>query len=208
MVAARARRRGIGRALLGQAVSWAQEVGMRKLELHVFPHNEAAIALYEQFGFRREGYRKAHYRRGRDFVDAILMAYDVHQGPGPCRSQKSPRASKPAVRDIVPYEPGKPVEEVQRELGLERVVKLASNEGPFGPLPEALDALAEAAPELNRYPDGGGFRLRAALAERHGVRFEEIALGAGPTASSTASPRSRSTRATRSSAAGRASRAT
>jgi histidinol-phosphate aminotransferase len=86
---------------------------------------------------------------------------------------------KPAVRDIVPYEPGKPVEEVRRELGLERVVKLASNEGPFGPFPEALDALAEAAPELNRYPDGGGYRLRAALAERHDVRFEEIALGAG-----------------------------
>jgi histidinol-phosphate aminotransferase len=86
---------------------------------------------------------------------------------------------KPAVRDIVPYEPGKPVEEVQRELGLERVIKLASNEGPFGPFPEALDALADAAPELNRYPDGGGFRLRQALAERHGVRFEEIALGAG-----------------------------
>ncbi|MGH3116199.1 MAG: histidinol-phosphate transaminase [Gaiellales bacterium] len=86
---------------------------------------------------------------------------------------------KPSVRDIVPYEPGKPVEEVQRELGLERVVKLASNEGPFGPFPEALAALAAAAPELNRYPDGGGYRLRAALAERHGVRFEEIALGAG-----------------------------
>jgi histidinol-phosphate aminotransferase len=86
---------------------------------------------------------------------------------------------KPAVRDLVPYEPGKPVEEVQRELGLERVVKLASNEGPFGPLPEALDALAEAAPELNRYPDGGGYRLRMALADRHRVRFEEIALGAG-----------------------------
>jgi histidinol-phosphate aminotransferase len=86
---------------------------------------------------------------------------------------------KPAVQDLVPYEPGKPVEEVQRELGLERVVKLASNEGPFGPFPEALDALAAAAPELNRYPDGGGYRLRMTLAERHGVRFEEIALGAG-----------------------------
>src|SRR5919109_2177690 len=86
---------------------------------------------------------------------------------------------KPAVRDIVPYEPGKPVEEVQRELGLDRVVKLASNEGPFGPFPEALDALAAAAPGLNRYPDGGGYRLRAALAERHDVRFEEIAIGAG-----------------------------
>jgi histidinol-phosphate aminotransferase len=86
---------------------------------------------------------------------------------------------KPPVRDLVPYEPGKPVEEVQRELGLEHVVKLASNEGPFGPFPEALDALAAAAPALNRYPDGGGYRLRSALADRHGVRFEEVALGAG-----------------------------
>ena len=86
---------------------------------------------------------------------------------------------KPPVRDLVPYEPGKPVEEVQRELGLERVIKLASNEGPFGPFPEALEALAEAAPELNRYPDGGAYRLRVALAERHDVRFEEVALGAG-----------------------------
>jgi histidinol-phosphate aminotransferase len=86
---------------------------------------------------------------------------------------------KPAVRDIVPYEPGKPVEEVQRELGLERVIKLASNEGPYGPFPEALEALTRGAEELNRYPDGGAYRLRAALAERHDVRFEEIAPGAG-----------------------------
>jgi RimJ/RimL family protein N-acetyltransferase len=77
MVAASHRRRGIGRALLEQSVSWARDAGVHKLELHVFPYNEAAIALYEDFGFRREGYRKAHYRRGRDFVDAILMAYDI-----------------------------------------------------------------------------------------------------------------------------------
>jgi histidinol-phosphate aminotransferase len=86
---------------------------------------------------------------------------------------------KPAVQDLVPYEPGKPVEEVQRELGLERVVKLASNEGPFGPFPAALEALQRVAGELNRYPDGGAYRLRAALAERHDVRLEEIAPGAG-----------------------------
>jgi RimJ/RimL family protein N-acetyltransferase len=77
MVAASHRRRGIGRALLEQAVEWAQDVGVRKLELHVFPHNEAALGLYESFGFRREGYREAHYRRGDGYVDAILMAYDV-----------------------------------------------------------------------------------------------------------------------------------
>jgi histidinol-phosphate aminotransferase len=85
----------------------------------------------------------------------------------------------PAVAGLTPYEPGKPVEEVQRELGLERVVKLASNEGPFGPFPSALEAIERAAPELNRYPDGGAYRLRAELAERNGVRFEEVAVGAG-----------------------------
>jgi histidinol-phosphate aminotransferase len=85
----------------------------------------------------------------------------------------------PAVAGLTPYEPGKPVEEVQRELGLERVVKLASNEGPFGPFPSALEAIERAAPELNRYPDGGAYRLRAALAERNGVHFEEVAVGAG-----------------------------
>ena len=84
-----------------------------------------------------------------------------------------------AVDELVPYEPGKPVEEVQRELGLERVVKLASNEGSFPPFPAALEAIARAAGELNRYPDGGAYRLRAALAERHGARFEEVAVGAG-----------------------------
>src|ERR671936_1222699 len=86
---------------------------------------------------------------------------------------------RPAIGALVPYEPGKPVEEVQRELGLERVVKLASNEGPFGPFPEALAAMERAARDLNRYPDGGAYRLRTALAERHGVSFEEVAVGAG-----------------------------
>ena len=86
---------------------------------------------------------------------------------------------RPAVNDLVPYEPGKPVEEVQRELGLERVVKLASNEGPFGPFPEAREAIERCAGELNRYPDGGAFRLRTTLAERLDLRFEEVAPGAG-----------------------------
>jgi histidinol-phosphate aminotransferase len=85
----------------------------------------------------------------------------------------------PAVNDLVPYEPGKPVEEVQRELGLERIVKLASNEGPYGPFPEAREAIERCAGELNRYPDGGAYRLRAALAERLDLRFEEVAVGAG-----------------------------
>jgi putative acetyltransferase len=75
MVAAAQRRRGIGRALLEGAVDWAREVGVTKLELHVFPWNEPAIRLYERFGFEREGVRRGHYRRGGEEVDAILMAY-------------------------------------------------------------------------------------------------------------------------------------
>ena len=86
---------------------------------------------------------------------------------------------RPALDGLVPYEPGKPVETVQRELGLERVVKLASNEGPFGPFPEAIEAIHRALPEANRYPDGGCYRLREALAERHDVRFEEVVVAAG-----------------------------
>jgi histidinol-phosphate aminotransferase len=86
---------------------------------------------------------------------------------------------KPALAGIVPYEPGKPAEDVRRELGLERVVKLASNEGPFGPFPAALEALARGAAELNRYPDGGFYRLRHALAEHHGVGPEHVAPAGG-----------------------------
>jgi len=86
---------------------------------------------------------------------------------------------RPAVGGLTPYQPGKPVEEVQRELGLDRVVKLASNEGPFPPLPAALEAMERAATELNRYPDGGVYRLHTALAERSGVAFEDVCVGAG-----------------------------
>jgi histidinol-phosphate aminotransferase len=93
-------------------------------------------------------------------------------GPGP-------ELVRPALDGLVPYEPGKPVEVVQRELGLDRVVKLASNEGPFGPFPVAIEAIRRALPESNRYPDGGCYRLRETLAERHGVRFEEVIVAAG-----------------------------
>jgi histidinol-phosphate aminotransferase len=84
-----------------------------------------------------------------------------------------------ALDGLVPYEPGKPEEEVQRELGLERVVKLASNEGPWGPFPAALEALERHAHTLNRYPDGGAYHLRNAIAERHGVDPANVVTAAG-----------------------------
>jgi histidinol-phosphate aminotransferase len=84
-----------------------------------------------------------------------------------------------SVNSLSPYQPGRPIEHVKREHGLEHVVKLASNEGPFGPLPAALDAMAKAATELNRYPDGGAYLLHHALAERHGVPVANVCVGAG-----------------------------
>ena len=81
MVAAGYRRRGIGRSLLTTAVEWARAVGVRKLELHVFPWNEPAIRLYEGFGFAREGVRRGHYSRDGVDVDALLMAYHLPSEP-------------------------------------------------------------------------------------------------------------------------------
>jgi RimJ/RimL family protein N-acetyltransferase len=77
MVARDFRRQGAGRALMEEAERWARRVGVRKLELHVFPHNDGAIALYEGLGYEREGFRRGHYRRQDDFVDAILMAKEL-----------------------------------------------------------------------------------------------------------------------------------
>jgi RimJ/RimL family protein N-acetyltransferase len=77
MVAESHRRQGVGTMLLRQAVEWARSSRVRKLELHVFPWNEPALGLYESFGFEREGFRKRHYERGGELVDAVLMAYFI-----------------------------------------------------------------------------------------------------------------------------------
>ncbi|MGB9885673.1 MAG: histidinol-phosphate transaminase [Moorellales bacterium] len=83
------------------------------------------------------------------------------------------------VATIKPYEPGKPVEEVQRELGLTDVLKMASNENPLGPSPRALEALVTALPDLFYYPEGSCRRLRAAIAERLKISPDNIVVGNG-----------------------------
>jgi histidinol-phosphate aminotransferase len=80
---------------------------------------------------------------------------------------------------IKPYVPGKPIEEVQREYGLEDVIKLASNENPVGPSLKAVIAVRDALCELNYYPDGQTYRLRNALALRMGVKREQVVVGNG-----------------------------
>ncbi|HEY7531966.1 MAG TPA: histidinol-phosphate transaminase [Nitrospiraceae bacterium] len=85
----------------------------------------------------------------------------------------------PDIASLSPYVPGKPIEELQRELGLAEVIKLASNENPLGPSPKALAALSRGASTLHRYPDGGAFRLREALADRWKVTPDHVILGNG-----------------------------
>ncbi len=85
----------------------------------------------------------------------------------------------PGVRGLTPYQPGKPEDELQRELGLESVVKLASNECPIGPSPKGMAAARAAVDEVHRYPDGGGHRLKRTLSERLGVTPEQLTLGNG-----------------------------
>lgn len=85
------------------------------------------------------------------------------------------------VCDLVAYEPGKPIEETARELGLdpETIVKLASNENPLGPAPAAIEAMKSEAAGVHIYPDGGGYKLRQALADHHGLGLENVVLGNG-----------------------------
>lgn len=83
------------------------------------------------------------------------------------------------IRDLDPYPPGKPIEELERELGIQGVVKLASNEAPIGPSPKAIAAMRVAAESTNRYPDGSCFYLRQELAAHHGIDPASILFGAG-----------------------------
>jgi histidinol-phosphate aminotransferase len=83
------------------------------------------------------------------------------------------------ILGIAPYEPGKPTEELERELGIVDAIKLASNENPLGPSDRVQKALIAALPHLNRYPDGSGHYLRPALAKKHGVSIDQVVLGNG-----------------------------
>lgn len=87
----------------------------------------------------------------------------------------------PQLRDLVPYEPGKPIEDVARELGLDpaTIIKVASNENPLGPSPKAVEAMQAAIEEAHIYPDGGGYRLREAIAKKFDLERTNIVLGNG-----------------------------
>lgn len=101
------------------------------------------------------------------------------KGKGRCYSLSLPTTCKDSISKIRPYSQGKPLEEVQRELGITDIVKLASNENPLGPSPRSVAAMAEALKESNLYPDGSNYRLKAQLAQTLGVAADNIVFGAG-----------------------------
>jgi len=90
-------------------------------------------------------------------------------------------SAHPHVLNLVAYEPGKPVEELAREMGLDpsKIIKLASNENPLGPSPKALEAMRAALERAHFYPDGGGWKLRGAIADKFGLGRENVILGNG-----------------------------
>src|SRR2546421_7235238 len=90
-------------------------------------------------------------------------------------------SAHPWLRDLVAYEPGKPIEDVARELGIKPgdIIKLASNENPLGPSPMALAAMQEMLHRSHFYPDGGGYYLREAIARKVGLARENVILGSG-----------------------------
>jgi len=90
-----------------------------------------------------------------------------------------PGLVRPGLAVVEPYEPGRPIEDVQRELGLESVIKLASNEGPYPPMPRAIAAMAAAAAEQRMYPDPGAWALRDALAGRLRLDPSQVLVGNG-----------------------------
>jgi len=83
------------------------------------------------------------------------------------------------IEKLVPYDPGKPIEELQREMGLKPVIKLASNESSLGPSPRALEALKKALPGIHRYPDGSCYYLKNKAAQKLGVSTENLLFGNG-----------------------------
>lgn len=83
------------------------------------------------------------------------------------------------IRSLIPYNPGKPIEEVEREYGVRDCIKLASNENPLGPSPRAVKALAERLDQLNLYPDGDCFHLKQALSEQLGISSKQLIFGNG-----------------------------
>ncbi len=116
----------------------------------------------------------------QSFIERLAQMTDSNQMAGQPAGSSTPKRLVPRhVEMLKPYQPGRPPEELMEELGLTRFTNLASNENPLGPPESALQAMYEAFPLINRYPESGGLNLRRALADRYRVKIENVAIGSG-----------------------------
>jgi histidinol-phosphate aminotransferase len=114
------------------------------------------------------------------FIERLAQMSDpTRTAAGGAGAALPKRLVPPHVESLKPYQPGRPAEELKKELGIERFINLASNENPLGPPDSALKAIQEAFPEISRYPESGGLKLRSALAERYRVKVDNVAIGSG-----------------------------
>lgn len=113
-------------------------------------------------------------------IQRLAAMSDPSQMSASSSGQSVPkRLVPPHIEALKPYQPGRPPEQLKKELGIERFINLASNENPLGPPETALAAIQSAIPELNRYPEMGALKLRGALAEKYQVKIENVAVGSG-----------------------------
>lgn len=114
------------------------------------------------------------------YIERLAQMTDPRQIPGPgVEPPPAKRLVPPYIEALEPYRPGRPAEDLRAERGLEQFINLASNENPLGPPTSAIAAIAHGCPEMSRYPESGGIRLRAALAEKYNVKVDNVAIGSG-----------------------------
>lgn len=112
-------------------------------------------------------------------IQRLALMADPSQTGASFEPQIPKRLVPAHIEALKPYQPGRPPDELKKELGIERFINLASNENPLGPPASALEAIQQALPELNRYPQMGALKLRQALADRYNVKLGNVAVGSG-----------------------------
>src|SRR6185295_8234295 len=149
----------------------------------IAPHQAPPLGVRELPRLRgslRDRERPGRAERGSG---ALSVPQDPRLLPGGVKEQQMSASWESLANDhilgIAPYEPGKPIEELERELGLSDVIKLASNENPLPPSDRVMKAMQDALGHINRYPDGSGHYLRQAIARRQGLTSDHIILGNG-----------------------------
>src|SRR5271163_2136045 len=112
-------------------------------------------------------------------IQRLAEMADSRYAPPTSAGSEPKRLVPPHVESLQPYQPGRPPEQLKKELGIDRFINLASNENALGPPQSTLDAITKALCDVNRYPEIGATKLREALAKKFDVKIQNVAVGSG-----------------------------